>query len=209
VTPRARRVPPFAGQVVSQAILDETGKAETATRRQLLHFNENVFTDVDRGPHSTIMSHRYVRARSDRFGRDRTVNRRDANTGKVSGGPIISRGRTGNGQRPKCAPSSPGRSAVASTRDVIHMYYMPLHSVRFDDEAEAALVLVCDATHSSPSEVLQRGVFALAKGLGRKPPPKPFEIYRKLDLGPGGYARAPARQAKSALAALIRRKHLR
>ncbi len=86
---------------------------------------------------------------------------------------------------------------------------MPPHCVRFDDEAEAALVLVCDATHSSRSEVLRRGVVALAKDLGRKPPPLPFEIYRKLDLGLGGYARAPARRAKSALAALIRRKHLR
>jgi hypothetical protein len=89
------------------------------------------------------------------------------------------------------------------------MYDMPLHSVRFDAEAEAALLLVCDATNSSPSEVLQRGVLALAKGLGRKAQPRPFEIYEKLDLGPGGYARAPARQAKPALAALIRKKHLR
>jgi hypothetical protein len=49
------------------------GKAETATRRQLLRFNENVFSDVDRGPRGIIMSHRYVKARSGRFGRDRIV----------------------------------------------------------------------------------------------------------------------------------------
>ncbi len=35
----------------------------------------------------------------------------------------------------------------------------------------------------------------------------PYDIYRELDLGEGGYARAPAAQAKSALADIIRRKH--
>jgi len=38
---------------------------------------------------------------------------------------------------------------------------------------------------------------------------KPYDIYRELDLGGGGYASAPAREAKSAVAALIRRKHNR
>ena len=108
-----------------------------------------------------------------------------------------------------CRDHGEGSGAGRLSRHVIHTYYMPLHSVRFDDEAEAALALVCDSTGSSPSEVLQRGVVALAKGLRRKPPSHPFEIYRKLDLGPGGYARAPARQAKAALDGLIRRKHQR
>jgi hypothetical protein len=86
---------------------------------------------------------------------------------------------------------------------------MPLHSVRFDDETEDALDRVCDATGASPSEVLKQGVVALARKLGRKAPGRPFEVYRKLDLGAGGYARAPARQAKQALGALMRRKHRR
>lgn len=47
------------------------------------------------------------------------------------------------------------------------MYFMPRHGVRFDDEAETALVLVCEAARSSPSEVLERGIVALAKGLGQ------------------------------------------
>jgi hypothetical protein len=35
----------------------------------------------------------------------------------------------------------------------------------------------------------------------------PSDIYRELDLGEGGNARAPAAQATSALAEIIRRKH--
>jgi hypothetical protein len=35
---------------------------------------------------------------------------------------------------------------------------------------------------------------------------KPYDIYRELDLGAGGYAIAPAREAKSAVAGIIRRK---
>jgi hypothetical protein len=38
---------------------------------------------------------------------------------------------------------------------------------------------------------------------------KPYDVYRELDLGPGGYSIAPAREAKSAIAEAIRRKHKR
>ena len=37
----------------------------------------------------------------------------------------------------------------------------------------------------------------------------PFAIYRKLNLGKGGYAIEPARHAKSAVKDAIRRKHKR
>ena len=38
-------------------------------------------------------------------------------------------------------------------------------------------------------------------------PIAPYEVFRRLDLGPGGYARAAACDAKSALRAAIARKH--
>jgi hypothetical protein len=40
-------------------------------------------------------------------------------------------------------------------------------------------------------------------------PERPYDIYRRLDLGEGGYAVAPAARAKSAVAAAIGRKHRR
>ncbi len=64
-------------------------------------------------------------------------------------------------------------------------------------------------TGLSISEVLKRGLNAYeAKALEQKHR-KPYDIYRELDLGEGGYAIAPAREAKSAVANAIRRKHER
>jgi hypothetical protein len=84
---------------------------------------------------------------------------------------------------------------------------MPLHSVRFDEETESALARIREATGASASEVMKRGVVALSDRLVRKAIVRPFDVYQKLDLGPGGYARAPARKAKGALKAILQRKH--
>ena len=35
----------------------------------------------------------------------------------------------------------------------------------------------------------------------------PYELFRRLDLGPGGYARAAAKDAKAAVRTAIARKH--
>ncbi len=37
----------------------------------------------------------------------------------------------------------------------------------------------------------------------------PYAVFRRLDLGPGGYAAAPAVRAKTAVAAVIGEKHRR
>jgi hypothetical protein len=86
---------------------------------------------------------------------------------------------------------------------------MSLHSVRFDEETEQALARVCEASGASPSAVLKQGVIRLDQSVSRKRPPRAFEVYRKLDLGPGGYARGPARRAKLVIRNLIKRKHRR
>ncbi|RKT43619.1 hypothetical protein BDD21_0968 [Thiocapsa rosea] len=61
----------------------------------------------------------------------------------------------------------------------------------------------------SISEVLKRGLQAHAAQAEKQVDRKPYDIYRELDLGLGGDARAPAREAEAALAHLIRRKHPR
>jgi len=64
-------------------------------------------------------------------------------------------------------------------------------------------------TGLSISEVLKHGLSAYETEVVEPAPRKPYEIFRQLDLGAGGYAVAPARDAKSALAKVIRRKHSR
>ena len=89
---------------------------------------------------------------------------------------------------------------------VIHM---PLHSVRFDAETEEALEFVCEATGSSVSSALKRGILALREGLAARAAVRPYDIYETIELGPGGYASSPARNAKRAVVDVLRRKHKR
>jgi hypothetical protein len=86
---------------------------------------------------------------------------------------------------------------------------MGIRTVRLDDEAERELARLRSATGLSISEVLKRGLKAYRTQVAGESPRTPYEIYKQLDLGPGGDARAPANQAKAAVADLIRRKHRR
>jgi hypothetical protein len=36
---------------------------------------------------------------------------------------------------------------------------------------------------------------------------RPYDVYRRLELGEGGYARAAAKDAKKAIVDLLRKKH--
>jgi hypothetical protein len=82
-------------------------------------------------------------------------------------------------------------------------------TVRLDDEAEKTLLRLRHLTGLSISEVLKRGLHAYEAQAVEQAGCKPYNIYRELDLGAGGYASVPAREAKSAVAEAIRRKHKR
>ena len=84
---------------------------------------------------------------------------------------------------------------------------MGTRTVRLDEESERLLARVCDATGLSVSAVLKRGLVVVSTEIANGLASKPYEVYRRLDLGPGGYAIAPARNAKSAVRDAIRRKH--
>jgi hypothetical protein len=59
----------------------------------------------------------------------------------------------------------------------------------------------------SVSAALKRGLAAVDQEITGRISSKPYDVYRRLDLGAGGYAIAPARHAKAALKEAIRRKH--
>ncbi|MGA7982423.1 MAG: hypothetical protein WCA32_19655 [Chromatiaceae bacterium] len=86
---------------------------------------------------------------------------------------------------------------------------MGTRTVRLDDEAEKTLGQLRNLTGLSISELLKRGLHAYEAQATKEAGRKPYDIYRELDLGPGGYASAPAREAKTAVADVIRRKHRR
>jgi hypothetical protein len=66
----------------------------------------------------------------------------------------------------------------------------------FDEESERALEQVIQMTGWSVSAALKRGVLALQDRIEQFPEHPPFEIYRRLDLGPGGYALAPSTKSR-------------
>ena len=87
---------------------------------------------------------------------------------------------------------------------------MATRTVRLDPEAERTLAWLTRATGLSISEVLKRGLMSYkAVALNATAARSPYELIRSLDLGPGGYARFPATDAKSAVKRAILRKHAR
>jgi hypothetical protein len=90
---------------------------------------------------------------------------------------------------------------------VLHSYYMSTRTVRLEQESARALAEIRRATGLSTSAVIRRGLVALRERLRETASESPFDLYSELDLGPGGYARAPARRAKRALPEILREKH--
>ena len=84
---------------------------------------------------------------------------------------------------------------------------MGTRTVRLDDEAERTLTKLRRMTGLSISEVLKRGLMAYKVAALNEAHEKPYDVFLRLDLGEGGYAVAPAKEAKSAVVDAIRRKH--
>ncbi|WHZ16572.1 MAG: hypothetical protein OJF52_003422 [Nitrospira sp.] len=83
---------------------------------------------------------------------------------------------------------------------------MGVRTVRLDAETEKVLRQVTQKTGWSVSTILKRGVLVLRDEVGRTAQRSPFEIYRRLDLGPGGYAIAPSTDTRRGMQIALRRK---
>jgi len=84
---------------------------------------------------------------------------------------------------------------------------MSTRTVRLDEESERLLARVRRAKGLSASAALKQGLVALNEALDAEgPTPMPYAVYEKLELGPGGYARATARSVKAEISRVIQRK---
>jgi hypothetical protein len=86
---------------------------------------------------------------------------------------------------------------------------MGMRTVRLDDETEKVLKEITRTTGWSVSTTFKRGVVALRKQVAEQARQTPFEVYRKLDLGKGGYAVAPSTETRKGVQAVLRRKSRR
>jgi len=83
---------------------------------------------------------------------------------------------------------------------------MAIRTVRLDDEAEEALREVRAATGLPISEALKRGLRSLQERVRHEASRTPYDVYRELDLGPGGYANAPSTETRRGVRQALRRK---
>lgn len=83
---------------------------------------------------------------------------------------------------------------------------MATRTVRLDDEAEAALQQIRDATGLPISEALKQGLRSLRQRVQQDAGQTPYDVYRQLDLGPGGYAIAPSTDTRRGVDVALRRK---
>lgn len=81
---------------------------------------------------------------------------------------------------------------------------MGIRTVRLDEEEERQLAEAMRRTGRTASAVLKDGLHSEHEKIEKRP--TAWEIYSKLDLGPGGDAIAPAIDSKRAVKEAIRRK---
>jgi Arc/MetJ-type ribon-helix-helix transcriptional regulator len=86
---------------------------------------------------------------------------------------------------------------------------MATRTVRLDETDEARLRRLRDRTGQSTSEILKRGLRELERGHSGEGHAAAWDIYRRLDLGAGGYASGAAADSRRAAREAITERHRR
>ena len=83
---------------------------------------------------------------------------------------------------------------------------MATRTIRLNEDDERRLEEICRSTGLTISGAVRRSLRALEEQLGRVAMPTPYDLYSELDLGPGGYAKAPSTSTREAAKQAIERK---
>ena len=83
---------------------------------------------------------------------------------------------------------------------------MATRTVRLDDEAEAALLQITEATGLPISQALKRGLRSLQAQIARESTQRPYDVYQQLDICSGGYAIAPSTDTRGGVKRALRKK---
>jgi hypothetical protein len=82
---------------------------------------------------------------------------------------------------------------------------LAIRTVRLDEETEKILAQIVTLTGLSVSAAVKKGLRALADDVVGQARRVPYDIDKALDLGPGGYAVAPASEVRRGVRTAIRR----
>lgn len=83
---------------------------------------------------------------------------------------------------------------------------MATRTVRLDDEAEAALQDIREATGLPISEALKQGLQSLRQRVRQESGRRPYDIFVQLDLGAGGSSVAPSTETRRGVTTVLRKK---
>ena len=86
---------------------------------------------------------------------------------------------------------------------------MGIRTIRMDEDAERLLSRIVEATGMSISATFKEGLKVLQGELSNERKGAPYDIYKELDLGPGGYSMATSSDIKKRVKEAIQRKHRR
>ena len=83
---------------------------------------------------------------------------------------------------------------------------MAARTVRLDEDSERILEGLAREMGVSISVVLKEGLLAL-RDKRQTAAVSAYDVYRQLDLGPGGYALAPSTDTRRGVQEVLRRRH--
>ena len=86
---------------------------------------------------------------------------------------------------------------------------MGTKTIRLDDETEQILQQIIRSTGLSITGALKKGLFVLHREIEQHTHRAPYDVYRELDLGPGGDAIAPSTQIRQGMRKALQKKHQR
>ncbi|MBI5604359.1 MAG: hypothetical protein HY879_13515 [Deltaproteobacteria bacterium] len=83
---------------------------------------------------------------------------------------------------------------------------MGIRTIRMDDDAERLLSRIIQTTGMSITTAFKEGLKVLHGKLGKDKSESPYDIYKDMDLGPGGYTRTSSSDTKRGVKEAIQRK---
>jgi hypothetical protein len=83
---------------------------------------------------------------------------------------------------------------------------MSTRTVRLDEETEKVLEQIIRTMGLSISTAFKKGLLLLRDEIAQGASRTPYDIYRELDLGPGGYAVAPSTDVHRGVGEAINKK---
>ena len=86
---------------------------------------------------------------------------------------------------------------------------MGTKTIQLDDETEQILQQIIQSTGLSISGAFKKGLFVLHREINQHTHRTPYDVYRELDLGPGGYAIAPSTKTREGMQKTLPKKHRR